>query len=327
MARIHTFFPAAALESSMGTIINIKTGQSIFLKSHHVFGRNREKADTELKNRDVSQIHASVRWNGREWLLTDFSRNGTWIDGNRLIPGEKTRLKKKNIIRFSSFEDSEWRLADDNPPSNVIVPLKGNGRSIRLDRFHVLPSEAEPDISVYISQTGEWVCENEKGVYPLNNGDIINHDQGLWQFFCDDPVDVTLSQKMAKDISFRFHVSSDEEHVFLKIQVDKQAVDLGERAHHYMLLTLARQRLKDAEEGVDQETQGWVETNRLADMLGLDPSHLNIQIYRSRKQIDDALSELQNPPHVIERRFGGLRFGYPDFQIIRGSTVEGTLRT
>jgi len=309
----------------MGIIKNIKTEESIFLKSHHMFGRNREKADTELKNKDVSQIHASVRWNGREWLLTDFSRNGTWMDGNRLIPGEKNQLTEENIIRFSSLGESEWRLVDDRPPSNVIVPLKGNGRAIMLDRFHVLPSEAEPDISVYISQTGEWVCENEKEVYPLKNGDIINHDQGLWQFFCDDPVDVTLSQKIARDIRFCFQVSSDEEHVFLTIQVDKQTFDLGERAHHYMLLTLARQRLEDAENGVDQETQGWIETNRLAGMLGIDPSHLNIQIYRCRKQIDDALAELQNPPQVIERRSGGLRFGYPTFQIMRGSTVEGTL--
>lgn len=310
----------------MGTIKNTITGESIFLKSHHVFGRNREKADTVMKNKDVSQIHASVRWNGRQWLLTDFSRNGTWIDGIRIVPGESTRLKEGNAMRFSSLEDSEWRIIDDKPPSNVIVPLKGNGRAIMLHRFHALPSEAEPDISVYISPTGEWVYENETGVYPLKNGDIISHNKGLWQFFCNEPVDITMSRIIAKDIRFCFHVSADEEHVFLKIQVDKNTIDMGERAHHYMLLTLARQRLRDAEEATDPQTQGWIETNHLARMLGLDPSHLNIQIYRSRKQINDVLSKLQNPPQVIERRFGGLRFGYPDFQIMRGSTVEGALR-
>lgn len=309
----------------MGILKNTKTEESIFLKSHHVFGRNREKADTELKDKDISQIHASVRWNGREWLITDFSRNGTWIDGIRLVPGEKTRLKKENVIRFSTLGGSEWRLVDNMPPSNVIVPLKGDGPMIMLDRIHALPSEEKPDISVYVSQTGEWVCENEKGVYPLKNGDIISHDQGLWQFFCDDPVDVTLTKKIAKEIRFHFHVSIDEEHVFLKIQADKKTFDLGERTHHYMLLTLARQRLRDAGEGVDQEAQGWIETDRAAGMLGIDPSHLNIQIYRSRKQINDVLSELQNPPYVIERRFGDLRFGHADFQIMRGSTIEGAL--
>jgi hypothetical protein len=309
----------------MGILNNIRTGDRIFLKSHHVFGRNKEKADTEMKSRDISQIHASMRWNGEEWLLTDFSRNGTWIDGVRLVPGENTRLKRGHIIRFSSLEESDWELIDDKPPSNVIIPLKGTGPVIRLERFHPLPSEAQPDISVYISPTGEWVCENEQGVYPLKNGDMITHRQELWQFFCDDPVDMTLSKKIAREIRFHFQVSGDEEHVFLKIQVDKTIVDLGERAHHYMLLTLARRRLKDAQEGHDPETRGWIETGRMASMLGLDAGHLNIQIYRSRKQINDALSELQNPPHAIERRFGGLRFGHPDFQIMRGSILEGSL--
>jgi hypothetical protein len=199
------------------------------------------------------------------------------------------------------------------------------GEGVDVGLFVALPSEAEPEITIYISPSGEWVCENRDDVYPLKNGDIISHSLGVWQFFGDDPVDMTLSKKIAKDIRFLFRVSIDEEHVFLKIQVDKKIIDLGERAHHYMLLTLARQRLRDAGEGVDRDAQGWVETNLAARMLGLDPSHLNIQIYRSRKQINDALSELQNPPQVIERRFGDLRFGYPDFQIIRGSTIEGEL--
>lgn len=309
----------------MAIIKNLETGEHIFLKSHHIFGRNREKADTALKYKDVSQIHASIRWNGMEWQLTDFSRNGTWIDGTRLISGENTRLKEGNVIRFSSIGESAWKLIDLNPPSNVLVPLHGSGPIIRLDRFYALPNEKKPDISLYISPAGEWVYENENGVTPIKNGDIISHPQGVWQFFYADPVDMTLSKKIAKEIKFFFNVSVDEEHVFVKIHVDGNTIDLGERAHHYMLLTLARQRLKDAEEGADTETQGWLETELMADMLGIDPSHLNIQIYRSRKQINDALSELLNPPHVIERRFGGLRFGYPTFQIMRGSTLEGEL--
>lgn len=100
---------------------------------------------------------------------------------------------------------------------------------------------------------------------------------------------------------------------------------MGERAHHYMLLTLARQRLKDAESGQDQETQGWIELDQLSDMLDLEASHLNIQIFRARKQINGALPKQLSLPPVIERRVGGVRFGYPDFQIIRGSDTEGAL--
>ena len=307
----------------MGILKNCKTKETIYLKSHHIFGRNREKADTALPHRDISQIHASVRWNGWQWLLTDFSRNGTWIDGERIVSGEKIELKQGSTIRFSSLGDSDWVLIDPSPPANVLVPEEG--AVIILDRFHGLPNEAEPDISIYVSPQGDWVYENENGVHPLKNGDVIDHRQGGWRFFCAEPVDMTISRKMAKTIEFLFHVSTDEEHVFLKARVDKAIIDLGERAHHYMLLTLARQRLKDALTGVDTDTQGWIETYRLAHMLGLDQRHLNIQIYRSRKQIDDAFSDLQNSPHVIERRSGGLRFGHSGFQIMRGSTMEGAL--
>ena len=309
----------------MGILRNSKTKETIYLKSHHIFGRNREKADTALPNKDISQIHASVRWNGWQWLLTDFSRNGTWIDGDRIVSGEKIELKEGTTIRFSSLGGSDWVLIDQAPPANVLVPLEGNGPVVILDRFHGLPNEAQPDISIYLSQQGDWVYENENGVHPLKNGDIIDHSEGGWRFFCAEPVDMTISRKMAKTIKFLFQVSMDEEHVFLKVQVDQTVIDLGERAHHYMLLTLARQRLKDAMDGADPDTQGWIETDRLAHMLGLDQRHLNIQIHRSRKQINDALNALQNSPHVIERRSGGLRFGYSGFHIMRGSTMEGAL--
>ncbi len=117
----------------------------------------------------------------------------------------------------------------------------------------------------------------------------------------------------------------DEEHVVVKITIGDTTIDLGERVHHYMILTLARQRLNDAENGIDEDSQGWVDIDQLADMLGMDSNHLNIQIFRVRKQVSKALSEQLNLPQVIERRVGSLRFGFADFQIMRGSSVEGTL--
>lgn len=309
----------------MAIMKNLLTGEKISLKSHHVFGRDRVKADTELKNKDISQIHGSIRWDGWKWMLTDLSRNGIWMDGNRLVPGKNTCLKEGNVIRFSSTEETAWKLIDQTPPATVLIPLQGNGPVIELERFHALPDEAAPDISIYISQTGQWVCESENGVVPLSSGDIVKHGMESWQFFCAEPVDTTLLREAVNDISVFFYVSIDEEHVVVNLQSGGNTIDLGERAHHYMLLTLARQRLKDAEDGIDPNSQGWIDLDQMADMLGLEPCHLNIQIFRVRKQINAALPEPLNIPQVIERRVGGLRFGYPDFKIIRGSSVEGTL--
>lgn len=309
----------------MAIMENLVTGQQIFLKSHHVFGRNRAKADTVLKNKDISQIHASIRWDGRDWILTGLGRNGTWIDDIHLIPGKTSRLKKGTVIRFGSAEESAWRLTDQQPPATILVPVKGGGPVIELNHFHALPDDRTPDISIYISHAGQWVCENEKGVVPLNNGDIVAYGREAWQFFCAESVDVTVERECTKNIRFCFCVSHDEEHVSLKIAHGQNTIDLGERAHHYLLLTLARQRLKDAETGLDQETQGWIELDQLSDMLNLEASHLNIQIFRARKQVNGALPELSSLPPVVERRVGSLRFGYSDFQIMRGSGIEGTL--
>lgn len=309
----------------MAIMKNLITGEKVFLKSHHLFGRNKAKADTELRSKDISQIHASVRWNGREWMLTDLGRNGTWIDDVRLVPGKNAKLKTGNIIRFGSAEGAPWTLIDQEPPATVLIPLQGEGPVIELNRFHALPDDRTPDVSVFILPTGLWVYENEIGVIPLNNGDIIRHGREAWQFFCAEPIDATISREYAKDIKFFFHVSLDEEHVSVKIQHGANSIDLGKRAHHYLLLTLARQRLADARNGQDHETQGWMELDQLSHMLDLDPAHLNIHVFRIRKQVDAALPELLNLPQVVERRVGSLRFGYSDFQILRGSEVEGAL--
>lgn len=305
------------------------TGKRIILKSHHVFGRNKATADTFLKEEDISQIHASVRWNGCHWEMKDLSRNGTWLDHKRLISGNSVYLQKGNVICFAANGKSSWEVINIDPPSAALVPLNEKGPAIKMEGFHVLPDELSPDVSIYIADTGQWVCENESGIAPLNDRDLVCSDSRIWQFFNAEPVDLTIEEGNRyfprKEIKFHFDVSTDEEHVFLKIIIKDRILDLGERVHHYLLLTLARFRLQDAENGDDPSSQGWVAPDRLSHMLGIDPSHLNIQIFRARKQIYDALPDVLNLPQIIERRVGSLRFGFTNFQIISGSRVEGRM--
>jgi hypothetical protein len=125
-------------------------------------------------------------------------------------------------------------------------------------------------------------------------------------------------------VCLNFQVSLNEEHTFLSISYgNEQQIDLGERAHHYCLLTLARQRLEDAKNGLDPSSQGWLELGPLSKLLGLEPEHLNIQIFRARTQLINALPQLTHLPGVIERRRGELRFGAHQFRIVRGSQLEG----
>jgi hypothetical protein len=119
-----------------------------------------------------------------------------------------------------------------------------------------------------------------------------------------------------------FAVSLDEEHVCVGLSDGQHQLDLGERTHHYTLLTLARLRLADAKRRLDSHTQGWVDIERLAKMLGIEETHLNIQIFRLRKQLAQALPPGSQLPDLIERRRGSLRFGSIGFRIFRAARLE-----
>lgn len=76
---------------------------------------------------------------------------------------------------------------------------------------------------------------------------------------------------------------------------------LGARAHHVVLLALARARLADRGHGSSPEREGWVHADPLAARLGVDVQHLNIMIHRIRTQLAalgfaDAAAIVEHPP-------------------------------
>ena len=92
-----------------------------------------------------------------------------------------------------------------------------------------------------------------------------------------------------------------------------------QRIHHYTLVTLARVRQQDAEKGLAPASQGWIELDALSRMLGVEPSYVNIQIFRAKHQILSALPECAASPALVERRRGSLRFGDFAFEIEGGA--------
>ncbi|RZT04562.1 hypothetical protein EV582_5453 [Duganella sp. BK701] len=134
-----------------------------------------------------------------------------------------------------------------------------------------------------------------------------------------------LSCQAPTSAALYFTVSLNEEHTFLRVAWDDDGeIDLGERVHHYSLLTLARRRLSDFRRGLDPSSQGWTDAAQLSRMLGLDPAHLNIQLHRARAQLARALPDGVRLPDLVERRRGELRLGALPFRIVRGSQLEGS---
>lgn len=141
-------------------------------------------------------------------------------------------------------------------------------------------------------------------------------------------LDATLETKRASllplpELCFDFKVSQNEEHANLDLQVGPRMIPLGERIHHYTLATLARRRLEDAHQGIDEPSQGWVAVDTLARMLGVDVPYVNIQIFRARQQILRVLPQSLESAALLERRRGELRFGPFAFRISKGGREEG----
>jgi ABC-type multidrug transport system ATPase subunit/pSer/pThr/pTyr-binding forkhead associated (FHA) protein len=79
-------------------------GQEILLKSANILGRS-ATATIVLADPEISQHHAEIFQRGGDWFLTDLqSRNGTWLDGQRLVPNQHTRLQSGNVICMGKTE-------------------------------------------------------------------------------------------------------------------------------------------------------------------------------------------------------------------------------
>lgn len=313
----------------MARLINELTGEILQLKAHHSFGRRASSVDTLLANKDVSQVHASIRWTGHHWHLHDHSRNGTSLNGAKISKERRTPIQIDQVICFA--KESCWKVLDDAPPQNMLICLGQPRTVVVLDKFHALPAEEQPSVSLYLAENGQWMCEDIYQIRSLKDGDLIHHDRQTWRFFSAGSEATTLSRsneihrKTIQHVQFHFQVSSDEEYVSLKIIMGNQILDLGERAHHYTLLTLARRRLKERLQQIDNASCGWYFFEEFCRILHMDPQHVNIHIYRARKQMMQFFPDANYLPNVVERRSGSLRFGFPFLKVHRGDILEGEM--
>jgi hypothetical protein len=302
-------------------------GSVVALRPLHTFGRRASVCQTVMAAPDVSQVHALVRWNRQTWEIVDQSRNGTEINGVRLATGRWTALTEGARLRMGMGDESVWTVVDLAPPVTCLYPSDGQGPPLVLSpRGNLLPDSQEPEANVFF-QDGRWLMEAADDTQPLADGATVQTSRGRWEFvLCDD---LELTREIgpaahgpgATDVFLRFEVSQNEEHASLSLLVDGKTLALGERIHHYTLVTLARLRQQDAAQGVPAPSQGWVEVEELARMLGVDASYVNIQIFRAKHQILGALPQAQATP-LVERRRGSLRFGEHRFDIQGGALAR-----
>jgi hypothetical protein len=302
-------------------------GPHAHLLSRHLVGRSR-LADLRMTDPTVSGEHAVLRWTGREWELHDLgSRNGTSVDGRKLASGERIAIGRGAVIAFGQA-DNAWRLADDAPPTIMAVFDDGDQPLTGRNDLLALPSDDEPEAVIYRDAGGNWVIEQGGETARIADRAAIRAGGRDYVLRVPDMIAPTWDSSSPAPhlamMTLQFSVSRDEEYVALSARGEHHVIDLGARAHHAVLLSLARSRLADrkargaaADRGAPPESsEGWVYQDDLARELAIDETHLNVAVFRCRRQLAEA--GIVGAASIVERRrpTRELRLGVARIEIV-----------
>lgn len=313
----------------MAILKQLNTGQRSILRAQHTIGRDPAHSHTCIHDGDISRQHSQLYWQPPHWLLRDTSKNGVWLNHQRIQPLETPRLSVGDQLRFGLQQHNVWHVLNLEAPTSCLIPVDDTQEPIWLCQYttrekHVPHLDYEP----IDNQRCFLKLDHEYREY--HQGQCIHYLNHDWQLLLAplEPKSTTLLTEVVSldSIQWRFNCSLDEEHIHLKGNMrNGKTLNLNERVHHYLLLVLARQRQQDAAKGFDHASQGWVDMQNLCTMLGLTETHINIQIFRARKQLQNLIVQVSEPIDFVERRHGEIRFSCSQFEIYRGTALETSM--
>jgi hypothetical protein len=306
---------ASAPGESLGHLTN-EQGEAIRLATRAVLGRS-VAGGIVIADASVSHEHAVVWWTGEQWLLKDLaSRNGTWVGDVRCEPGAEIELRVGDALRLGRA--APLLVGSLTPPVAEAHSLVTGRKIVAEADLLALPSPESPLVSLYRNIMAEWVVERDGEILPAEDLALIRTGGDVFRVYLPVPGEETVRLRPAPRIAtigLSFRHSLDEEDVRIAVLDDRgEAIaTLENRAHHYLLLVLARQRLADA--ALPAEQQGWLYQEELVRMLRTDDSGLNLHVFRGRKAL--AQAGVEDAATLIERRSGSrqLRIGVSDLAV------------
>jgi hypothetical protein len=304
----------------MAILVREDGTRPLALSASALIGRSL-RADVKLADPLVSNVHASILWNGARWELLDHSsRNGTRLDGKLLEPGRSSFIARDSVVEFGTPRE-RWTFREDGPPSPFAVALDGT-IVVGTESMIALPSLDTPDVTAFQASDQSWVVEEAGVLRQLETNTTVVAANTAWTIYlpilADRTVEATRRSRKPsiRESCLRFCVSRDEERVEICLEHSAGTIALPSRAHGYMLLTLARKLLDDAE-FLPTSERGWIHRDTLAKMLAVDTTHLYVSILRARKQFADA--GVADAMLLIERREGSreMRIGCAQVTVVQ----------
>ena len=303
----------------MGILTSAKTGEKFMLRAENSLGRSHQNT-LVLSEPVVSSQHARLMWSQERWTLRDLnSRNGTLVNGAP-VKADVT-LQKGDSLAFGSLQNA-WILTSAEAPALMARNTDSGEEVFGTGDMLTLPSEDEPEVTIYRSEQSGWCAESSQTTTPVGNNDVVVAGGSEWRLTLPMastlPVTAELDSLplLLANIRLRFGVTLDEEHVNIHVHTGMQEHDLASRAYHYMLLLLARRREQDAAQNdLQPSAHGWIYQSELMQMLGLsnDLNRFNVHICRARKRFIEL--GIEDAPQIIERRpdVKQLRIGVSSF--------------
>lgn len=306
----------------MGKLIHRENGTLIYLRPMHSIGRDPTISDTPLENPLCSRMHCIIQFNGSNWVIFDKSKNGTYVNDNKLEE-PKTILKNGDKISFPKQSHDAFEVICLKPPKPVLISSKLD-QYIELEDLSILPSETSSELLITRHPTTKkWIVERGESTKLIKSGSTVYMDGDIWTFFSNDIISNTQTQTLYDDItipvSLKFYVSLNEENIFLQGSIEHSPFDFGYKAHHHLLLALARRYLDDEKNKIPLQEHGWISTEVLLRDLGITGSHLNMLIFRARKAFHSANKRYE----MLDRRNGEIRLKPCSFSIRKGNDVLG----
>ena len=283
----------------MARLFQSSEERSVRLASQTLVGRG-SVCTLRIRDGRVSGEHAAISWRGDgSWELRDLvSRNGTYVDGEKLASGGLVSLKIGMKLQFGGKNHEVWVVEDLSPPQ--LEARRVRDGLVRADPLLLaLPDEEDPQVVILKGSSG-WVVEQGDQVKSVFDHNLIEVAGDAWQLSL--PVDIgrtvesTINQALVSEYGLEFRVSLDEEYVEIKVQIGSDEHALRSRSHHYLLLVLARLRLE--EDQLIESERGWVYASELARLLRLERRTVNVHIHRARKE----MAALGLVGLIVERR-------------------------
>lgn len=317
-------------------------GRLIYLADLHTIGRLPQGVDTVINQPEISRYHAAIEWHDNAWWIRDMSLNGSWYNKEKLVKNIPHKLQVNAEIRFGDIQSRPFIVNDLSEPEDILLRCENVSsfkthkqpssapKIIYLNTYHLLPNEDHPEVAVYC-KNNRWIMEelnnNEAVTQILQNKDTVCFNQQYWQVHLTSADAATVPLQNAPSVNeaiLIFKLSLDEETTHISVATHEHEYNLYVRSHHYMTLVLARQLAEDIRRGLDKTEQGWIYSEVLAQRLGIEDSHLNIQIHRARKQFSELRLQSGNTEQFIERRPGQIRLNCQQFKIYKGDNLESS---